>query len=119
MAVAEFRKGQYKTKKHVAAANIAAGAIVLIGNTAGLANGVAHADIVNSATGTLAIGGGVYELINRNNSATGATVYADVANGWVTSVSTNMSLFGYITENGGGGTNSLCLVLHEPYYPPA
>lgn len=119
MAEAEFRKGQYRTRKHVAAANIAAGEVVLIGNTAGLGNGIAHADIVNSATGTLAIGGGIYEVINRNNSANGAITYWDTANNWVTSVSTNMSKFGYITENGAGGTNSLCLVLHDPYYPPA
>jgi predicted RecA/RadA family phage recombinase len=119
MAEARFVKGQYRTKKHVAAANITAGEVVLIGNTAGLANGIAHADITNSATGTLAIGGGIYEVINRNNSANGTTVYWDTANNWITSVSTNMSLFGYITENGAGGTNSLCYAIHEPYYPPA
>jgi predicted RecA/RadA family phage recombinase len=119
MAEATFRKGNYRTATHVAAANITAGDVVLLGNTAGLANGIAHHDITNSASGTLAIGGGVYEVINRNNSATGATVYWDTTNNWVTSVSANMSLFGYISENGAGGTNSLCLVLHEPYYPPA
>ncbi len=119
MSEARFVKGEYRTKDHTAAADISAGQVVLLGNTAGLANGVAHHAISNGALGSLAIGGGVYECTNRNNSATGATVYWDDANNWVTSVSANMSLFGYISENGGGGTNSLCRVLHEPYYPPA
>jgi hypothetical protein len=120
MAQAEFKKGQYKTRKftHNTTA-LTAGDVVLLGNTAGLANGIVHADVANAAVGTMAIGGGIYEVINRNNSANGAIVYWDDTNNWATSVSTNMSKFGYITENGGGGTNSACLVLHDPYYPPA
>ena len=116
MADATFRKGEYKTRKHTAAADISAGDVVLLGNTAGLTNGIAHQDVANGAVGTLAIGGGIYEMLNLNNAADGAKVYYDASTPTkVTSVSTNMSMFGFITENGGGGANSSCFVLHHPY----
>ena len=116
MANATFRKGDYKTRKHTAASDISAGDVELLGNTAGLTNGIAHADIANGAVGTLAIGGGIYEMLNLNNAADGEKVYYDPATPTkVTTVSTNNSMFGFITENGGGGANSSCLVLHHPY----
>lgn len=111
--MATFKKGEYKTRLHEAAADITAGDVVLIGNTAGLTNGIAHHDIANGANGTLAIGGGIYEFINLNNAADGAKVYWDGTK--ATTVSTNNSMLGFITENGGGGANSNCLVLHHPY----
>lgn len=114
--MATFKKGEYKTRLHTAASDLTAGDVVLLGNTTGLTCGIAHADIANTEVGTLAIGGGIYEMLNLNNSADGAKVYYDSSTPTkVTSVSTNNALFGFITENGGGGANSACLCLHHPY----
>jgi hypothetical protein len=97
------------------AGNIAAGQVVLLGNTTGITCGVAHSDIVNNIKGALAGGGGVYEGINLNNALNYATVYWDDTNNKFTSVSTNNAKFGFIVDKGGLGANSLCRVLHKPY----
>jgi predicted RecA/RadA family phage recombinase len=110
-----FKHGNYRVTDYLAGADISAGEVVLLGNLTGLTNGIAHHDIANAAVGSLAIGGGIYQCINLNNAADGAKVYWDVATDKVTTVSTNMSTFGFIVENGGGGANSACWVLHHPY----
>lgn len=116
MAEATFRHGNPVMVDYTpAAGNIAAGEVVLVGNLTGWTNGIAHVDIANTVLGALAAGGGVYDVINLNNSLTGARVYWDTAVNKVTSVSTNMSTFGTIVANGGGGANTLCRVLHWPH----
>jgi hypothetical protein len=95
--------------------NVAAGQVVLVGNTTGFTCGIAHVDIANNTLGALAAGGGVYDVTNLNNAATGAKVYWDRTNNKVTTVSTNNALFGFIVSGGGGGANSTCRALHKPY----
>lgn len=116
MAEATLFKGNPEMVAYTpSSGNISAGQVVLVGNTAGWTCGVAHADITNSTLGSLAAGGGIYAVTNLNNSADGAKVYWDDSVNKVTSVSTNMSLFGFIVEGGGGGANSTCYALHKPY----
>jgi hypothetical protein len=98
-----------------AAGNIPAGEVVLVGNTAGWTCGVAHVPLVNGVQGALASGGGVYDLVNLNNAALGAKVWFDPATRKATTVSTNMSLFGFVVDKGGLGANTVCRVLHKPY----
>ena len=96
------------------AGNVAAGDVVLLGNTAGLCCGIATQDIANNVAGSLEVGGGLYDVINLNNAANYAKVYWDNTNSKVTTVSTNNAQFGYVVENGGGGANSTCRCLHFP-----
>ena len=97
------------------AGDVSAGDVVLSGNTAGWTCGIAHVDIANNTLGALAAGGGVYDVVNLNNAANGTKVYWDNANDKVTTVSTNNATFGYIVDDGGGGANSTCRALHQPY----
>lgn len=98
-----------------AAGDIAAGAVVLVGNTAGWTCGIAHGLIANNARGALAAGGGVYDVINLNNAANGAKVYWDNSAKKVTTTSTNNATFGFVVGSGGGGANTTCRALHKPY----
>ena len=116
MAEATFRHGNPVMIDYTPAAGaLAAGEVVLLGNTTGIACGVTHLPIANSTLGAVAAGGGIYDVINLNNAANYATVYWDTSTNKVTTVSTNMALFGYIVENGGGGANTTCRALHNPY----
>lgn len=94
--------------------NLAAGAVVLLGNTAGLTCGIAHEPIVNNILGALAIGGGIYDVTNLNNAANYAKVWWDNSAKKVTTVSTNNALFGFVVTGGGGGANTTCRALHAP-----
>lgn len=98
-----------------AAGNLAEGAVVLVGNTAGWTCGIAHSPIANNALGALAAGGGVYDVINLNNAANGAKVYWDNSAKKVTTTSTNNATFGFVVAGGGGGANTTCRALHKPY----
>lgn len=104
--------------------NVAEGTVVLIGsvtaNTAGVGAiaGIAERPITNSTLGALAIGGGVYDVVNLNNAANGAKVFWEDTNNKVTTVSTNNAQFGFIVANGGGGANSTCRALHHPLPDP-
>lgn len=95
--------------------NVAAGEVVILGNTAGLTCGVAHVPIENGIRGALGSGGGFYEGINLNNAANFAVVYWDNTNKKFTTVSTNNAKFGFITRDGGGGANTNCIVRHFPF----
>jgi hypothetical protein len=115
MAEATFRHGSPVMIDYTPeSGNIAAGEVVLLGNTAGLMCGVAHRPIVNNTLGALGAGGGVYECVNLNNAADYAVVYWSDATSKVTTVSTNNAKFGFIVRDGGGGANTACLVLHDP-----
>ena len=121
MAQATFRHGDQVMVDHTpSGGNVAAGDVVVVGsvtaNTAGTGAiaMVAHRDITNSTLGALAVGGGVYDVTNLNNSANGAKVYWDDSNNKVTSVSTNNAQFGFIVADGGGGANSTAKAFHQP-----
>jgi hypothetical protein len=100
--------------------NIAAGQVVVDGsvtaNTAGTGAiaKIAHSPITNNTLGSLAVGGGVYDVTNLNNAATGSKVYWDDTNNKVTTVSTNNAKFGYVVASGGGGANTTCQAFHDP-----
>jgi predicted RecA/RadA family phage recombinase len=93
--------------------NVAAGEVVLLGNTAGITCGVAHKDIENGVAGELAVGGGVYAIKVASNYAAWTKVYWDDANSVLTSTSTNMSQFGYTVE-ASAAANSVVQTLHHP-----
>lgn len=95
--------------------NVAVGEVVLLGNTTGVTCGIAHRPIENGVLGAVAVGGGVYDVVNLNNAANYAIVYWDNANNKVTTTSTNNARFGYIVSGGGGGANSTAKALHDPY----
>ncbi len=125
MADSTFRHGDPVMVDYTpASGNIAIGEVVVLGTVTANTSGtgalaaVAHRPITNNTLGALAVGGGVYSLVNLNNAANGAKVYWDIANNTrkVTSVSTNNAVFGWIVANGGGGANTACLVSHAPYH---
>jgi hypothetical protein len=96
-----------------AAGNVAAGQVVLLGNTAGLTCGIAHQDITNNTLGSLAVGGGVYDVVMITNIAAYSKVYWDDTNNKVTSTSTNNATFGFLLT-GGTGANTTVEALHVP-----
>lgn len=123
MAEVTFRHGNPVTVDHTpSGGNVAEGAVVLLGsvtaNTAGegAVAGIAHRPITNNIQGSLAVGGGVYDVVNLNNAANGKKVYWDDTNNKVTTVSTNNAVFGWIVASGGGGANSTAKALHAPYH---
>ena len=116
MPEATFRHGDPVMVDYTpASGNIAAGQVVLAGNTTGLTCLVNHVAILNNRKGAMAAGGGVYEVTNLNNAANYAKVWWDDTNNKVTTVSTNNALFGFIVSQGGGGANTACYAMHKPY----
>ncbi len=116
MAEATMRQGEPLMIDYTpAAGDVAAGQVVLLGNTTGLTCGVSHVPITNNTQGALAAGGGVYAVTNLNNAANYAKVWWDDTNNKVTTVSTNNALFGFVVASGGGGANTTCYVRHFPY----
>jgi hypothetical protein len=97
-----------------AAGNVAAGQVVLLGNTAGLTVGIAHQPIVNGVAGELAVGGGVYDVTMLTNIAAWTKVYWDDSINKVVTTSTNMAQFGYLLT-GGTGANTTVEALHIPH----
>lgn len=110
---ATFRHGDPIMIDYTAGANVAAGEVKVLGNTAGLCNGIAHRDIVNGEKGALAAGGGVYLVKVASNYAAYSKVYWDDTNAVLTTTSTNMSQFGYTIE-AAGAANAVIEVLHWP-----
>jgi hypothetical protein len=115
MAETTFDHGSYETVEHTpTGGNVAAGQVVLLGNTTGLTCGIAHHDIVNNTLGALGIGG-FHQVVNLNNAANYAKVWWDDTNNKVTTVSTNNALFGFISEGGGAGANTTAVARHFPF----
>ena len=116
MADTTFRSGDpVKVDYTPGSGNVAAGQVILAGNTTGLTCLIAHVDIPNGQLGAAAAGGGIYDVVNLNNAANYAKVWWDDANKKVTTTSTNNALFGFIATGGGGGANSTARALHQPY----
>lgn len=97
-----------------AAGNIAAGEVVLIGNTVGLTCGIAHVDIVNGVLGALAAGGAIYDVVTLENSVAGTKVWWNTSINKVSTTSTNNMLFGFLVESA-SAANATVLCLHKPY----
>jgi hypothetical protein len=113
---AAFRCGEPVVIEYTpSSGNVAAGQVVLLGNTTGLTCGIAHKDIANNKLGALAMGEGVYDVLNLNNAANFAKVYWDAVNLGITTTSTNNALFGFVVSAGGGGTNTVAQAFHHPY----
>ena len=122
MAETTLRSGDPVMVDHTpASGNVSQGQVVLLGtvtaNTAGTGAvaGIALHDITNNVQGALSVGGGIHDATNLNNAANGALVYWDDSVNKVTTTSTNNARMGYVVQNGGGGANSTCRVLHKPY----
>lgn len=116
MAEATFRHGHPLMVDHIAAADITAGDVVLVGNTAGWTCGIAHVDIANTEKAALAMGGGVYDVtILNTNVAKGTKVYWDDTTNRITTVSTNNALFGFVVEATGAVANTVAEVMHHPF----
>lgn len=117
MAETTFRHGDPVMIDYTpAAGDVDAGEVVLLGNTTSPTCGIAHRPITNNTLGALAVGQGVYDVVNLDNAADYALVYWDFAGatGKVTTTSTNNAIFGFIVRDGGGGANSTALALHWP-----
>lgn len=109
---ATFQSGDPVMVDHTpSGGDVDAGEIVVLGNTAGITCGVAHKAIANTVLGSLAIGGGVYELTFAGNVAAWGQVYIDIANQVATN-NVNDVHFGYAVEAGVNG--SVGNVLHAP-----
>lgn len=114
MAEATMRHGDPQFQDYTpAAGNVTAGQVVLLGNTTGLTCGIAHQDITNNTLGSLAVGGGVYDVVMLTNIAADTAVYWDDTNNKVTTTSTNNAFFGF-TRTGGTGANTTVEVEHDP-----
>jgi Uncharacterized conserved protein (DUF2190) len=96
--------------------NVAAGEVVLLGNTAGLTCGIARGAITNNVMGSLEVGNGVYDVVMLTNLAAWTLVYWDNANNKVVSTSTNNATFGFLVT-GGSGANTTVKALHKPDAP--
>lgn len=114
MADAIYRHGEPVFIDYTAGADIEAGQVVLIGNTAGLTCAIAHLPIANAALGALAAGGGVYDCVAAGNYAAGTKVYWENTDNKVTTTSTNNALFGFTVE-AAAAANAVIEVLHKPY----
>lgn len=123
MAEATFRHGDPTMVDYTpSSGNVAEGQVVVVGTVTANTSGtgavamVAHRPITNNTLGALATQGGVYEVTNLNNAATGAKVYWDDTNNKVTTVSTNNAVFGWLVADGGGGANSAAKAYHNPFH---
>ena len=118
MAQATFRHGDPLMEDYTpSSGNVTAGDVVLLGNLAGISCGIAHQDITNNTLGSVAIGGGVYEVTMLSNLADWALAYWDDTNNKLTSTSTNNAVFGVVVSGGGGGANATVYALHNPMAP--
>jgi hypothetical protein len=123
MAEVTFRHGDPVNVDYTpSSGNVSEGQVVVLGtitaNTAGEGGvaAIAPRPITNNTLGALSVGGGVYDVVNLNNAATGKKVYWDDTNNKVTTVSTNNAVFGWIVAEGGGGANSTAKAMHAPYH---
>jgi len=113
MTDAIYRHGRPLMVDYTAAADIVAGEMVLLGNASGVSMGIAHSAIANADTGSLAIGGGVYDCVVASNYAAWSKVYKPSGNAILTTTSTNNALFGYTVE-ASAAANAVVKVLHDP-----
>lgn len=97
--------------------NVSAGEVVLLGNLAGVSCGIAHQDITNNTLGALAVGDGIYDVVNLLNQANYTLAYWDNSANKITNTSTNNAVFGVVVGGGAGGANTTAQVMHNPMAP--
>lgn len=114
MAEATYRHGNPVTVDYTPGADVAAGEVIVAGNTSGLATLVAHVAISNAVPGAAAAGGGVYDVKVASNYAAWTRVYWDNTNAVLTTTSTNMAIFGFTVE-AAAAANAVVKVLHAPW----
>ncbi len=114
MAMAIMKHGDPTFQDYTPSANVAAGDVVLLGNTGGLSCGIAHMPIANAVLGALAIGGGIYDVVGIGNYAAWTKVWWDAANSKVTTTCTTNALFGYTLAQM-TAANATVEVLHNPF----
>lgn len=116
MAEATFKHGSPIMVDYTAGSDIAAGAVVLTGDTPR----VAHRPIANGDLGALAAEGGVYEMVGDALIAADQVVYWDVSTSKVSESDdsgTNV-VFGF-TVSACSADAATCLVRHAPQAVPA
>lgn len=114
MPEATFKHGDPVFEEYTpAAGNLAAGQVVLLGNLAGITCGITHLPITNNVLGSIAVGGGVYDVTMLTNIAPYTKVYWDDTNNKVVSTSTNNATFGFLLT-GNTGANTVVEALHVP-----
>ena len=104
---AQFHSGSPVMLNHVAAADIAAGDVLIVGETCR----IAHNPIESGELGALAAGGGVYLVacIDTAGIADGTKVYwDDTANGVTKDMTAGGAPFGFAVEDGTVGNLFLC-----------
>lgn len=113
MAEATLRHGDPTMIDYTAGATISAGQILVGGNTTSPSCVIAHLDIANTDLGSVAVGGGVYDVKVASNYAAYSKVYWDDTNAVLTTTSTNFWLFGYTVE-AAAAANAIVKVWHWP-----
>lgn len=111
---AKYHSGAYNTVDGVPDADVAAGDVLVIGETCR----IAHLPIASGELGAFADGGGLYyvECLDTAGIANGTRVYWDDANDGVTKDPTSGgSTFGFAAEAGVVGELFLCR--HNPSIP--
>lgn len=122
MPAATFHHGEYDTFNEYtpAAGAISAGDMVVLGTVAANSNtgagailGIAHRDIANNVQGTLAVGGGVYDVQVASNYAAGTLLFKASGNNILTSTATNNAKFGPLLETA-AAANAVVQAHHDP-----
>jgi len=92
----KFVRGNYQTTVYTpSAGDVAAGDFIELDTNLGAC--IAYADIANTKVGAIAVDGGEWEGYAASAISLGAQVYLDLANNYVTSVSTGASKLGMAT----------------------
>lgn len=109
--IAQYDSNEYKVLDHTPGSAVAAGEVVVIGDTPC----VAHAAIAISTLGAVAVGGGFYVVDSTGTITAGSPVWWDSGSDVVTATATSNEHFGTAFSDNAyaGGTNE-ALVYHNP-----
>ena len=107
-----FRSGDVQSVDYTPSADVAAGAVIVVGEIPM----VAHVDIPEDTKGALAASGGVYRGATAGNLATpGALAYWDASAKKLTATTSGNKHFGYTVPNQGAAVDgTLIEVIHLP-----
>ena len=111
---ATFRHGNPLMCDYTPGSAVAEGDVVVVGSLAG----IAHRPIAANAKGSLACGGGVYQVTAAGALSAGAVVYWDDTANKVTGTASTHKVFGYVAPgSSAAGDGSLVDVVHTPKEP--